>query len=62
MITVAPALAALIERYIGYPASLQNAARHPVQVQWARAFGATAVVDPSALTRAVRRATGSMAI
>ena len=38
------------------------AARHPEQQQWARSFGATAVVDPSALTRTVRRATGSMAI
>jgi adenosylcobinamide-phosphate synthase len=31
MITFAPALAALIERFIGYPAALQNAIRHPVQ-------------------------------
>ena len=38
------------------------AARHPEQHQWARSFGATAIVDPSALTRTVRRATGSMAI
>jgi adenosylcobinamide-phosphate synthase len=31
MITFAPALAALIERFIGYPTQLQNAIRHPVQ-------------------------------
>jgi adenosylcobinamide-phosphate synthase len=31
MITFAPALAALIERFIGYPTSLQTTIRHPVQ-------------------------------
>lgn len=31
MITFAPALAAVIERFIGYPASVQTAIRHPVQ-------------------------------
>lgn len=38
------------------------AARYPEQQQWARSFGATSVVEPSALARTVRRATGSMAI
>jgi adenosylcobinamide-phosphate synthase len=31
MITFVPALAALIERFIGYPAALQSTFRHPVQ-------------------------------
>ena len=31
MISFDPALAALIERYVGYPQALQNAIRHPVQ-------------------------------
>ncbi len=31
MITLAPALASVIERAVGYPAILQNAIRHPVQ-------------------------------
>ncbi len=38
------------------------AARHPDQVALAKSFGAQSVVDPSALTRAVRRVTGTMAI
>jgi threonine dehydrogenase-like Zn-dependent dehydrogenase len=38
------------------------AARYPEQQQLARAFGATAVIDPSALLRTVRRVTGSLAI
>ena len=38
------------------------AARHLDQVSLARSFGATTVVDPSALARAVRRTTGTMAI
>ncbi len=44
------------------PAHLLVAAKHPEQRQLARLLGATAVVDPGALRRAVRSATGSMAI
>lgn len=38
------------------------AARHPEQMTLARSFGAHSVVDPSALARAVRRVTGTMAV
>jgi adenosylcobinamide-phosphate synthase len=31
MISFAPAIAALVERYVGYPSILQNTMRHPVQ-------------------------------
>jgi threonine dehydrogenase-like Zn-dependent dehydrogenase len=37
-------------------------ARHPEQQRLALGFGATTVVDPSALARVVRRASGSLAI
>jgi threonine dehydrogenase-like Zn-dependent dehydrogenase len=39
--------------------SLIAVAKHPEQRNWARQFGATAVVEPDELRRAVRRATGS---
>jgi threonine dehydrogenase-like Zn-dependent dehydrogenase len=38
------------------------AAKHPAQREWARAFGATTVVEPAELRRGVRRATGTMAL
>ena len=38
------------------------AAKHPAQREWARAFGATMVVEPRELRRGVRRATGTMAL
>lgn len=34
-------------------------AKYPEQARWAREFGATAVVEPGSLTRAVRRTTGA---
>jgi threonine dehydrogenase-like Zn-dependent dehydrogenase len=37
-------------------------AKHPVQRDWARDLGADMVVDPDEVARAVRRATGTMAI
>ncbi len=39
--------------------SLIAVAKHPEQRQWARQLGATSVVEPGDLRRAVRRATGS---
>ena len=44
------------------PAALIVAAKHPEQRALARAMGATSVVDPGELLRAVRRATGTLAI
>jgi threonine dehydrogenase-like Zn-dependent dehydrogenase len=37
-------------------------AKYPAQAAWARALGATIVVEPDALARAVRRTTGSFAL
>jgi threonine dehydrogenase-like Zn-dependent dehydrogenase len=42
--------------------SLTVVARHPVQREFARTFGATAVVPEGALPRSVRRLTGSLAL
>jgi threonine dehydrogenase-like Zn-dependent dehydrogenase len=44
------------------PDHLLVAAKHPEQRRLATELGATAVVEPAGLTRAVRRATGSMAL
>lgn len=44
------------------PEQLIVAAKHPEQRQLARSLGATSVVEPSALRRAVRSATKSMAL
>jgi threonine dehydrogenase-like Zn-dependent dehydrogenase len=44
------------------PAQLIVGAKHPEQRAAARRLGATSVIDPGALRRAVRSATGSMAI
>ena len=48
--------------HFNLPGQLVVAAKHPEQVNLARKFGATAVVDPSALVRSVRTVTKSMAI
>jgi threonine dehydrogenase-like Zn-dependent dehydrogenase len=37
-------------------------AKHPVQRDWARGFGADTVVEPGEVARAVRRSTGTMAL
>lgn len=52
---------ASLRRY-NNPAVLLVGAKHPEQRQLAQKLGATQVVDPSALRRAVRRSTGSLAI
>jgi threonine dehydrogenase-like Zn-dependent dehydrogenase len=44
------------------PGALLVGAKHPAQRSWAAEVGATHVVEPGALRRVVRRATGSMAI
>jgi threonine dehydrogenase-like Zn-dependent dehydrogenase len=49
-------------RGIGYGGSILVAAKHPAQRGLARAFGATQVVAPDELNRAVRSRTGAMMI
>lgn len=44
------------------PAALIAVAKHPVQREFAAALGADAIVKPSELARAVRRATGTLAL
>jgi threonine dehydrogenase-like Zn-dependent dehydrogenase len=53
--------AAAIRRW-NRPACLVVAAKHPDQQRLARRFGATEVVEPPELIRAVRRVTGSLAV
>lgn len=48
--------------HLSPPARLLVGAKHPSQQGWARTFGADTVVEPAQLRRAVRRATGSLAI
>jgi threonine dehydrogenase-like Zn-dependent dehydrogenase len=52
---------AALHRWVG-PRRLLVAAKHAVQRRLASDLGATDVVQPSALSRAVRRATGSLAV
>jgi threonine dehydrogenase-like Zn-dependent dehydrogenase len=52
---------AAIDRW-NRPGSLVVAAKHPDQQRLARTFGAGTVVEPGEIVRAVRRATGSLAI
>lgn len=52
---------AAIERWVP-PDCLLVAAKHPEQKAFAKALGATTVVPPDQIRRAVRRATGSMAV
>ena len=49
-------------RAFGRPCSILAVAKYPHQAELAREFGADAVTPPSALARAVRRATGSLAL
>ena len=49
-------------RAFGRPCSILAVAKYPHQAELARALGADAVTPPSGLTRAVRRATGSLAL
>ncbi|CAN5193799.1 zinc-binding dehydrogenase [soil metagenome] len=52
---------AALHRWVG-PRRLLVAAKHAGQRRWASDLGATDAVEPAALTRAVRRATGSLAV
>ncbi len=52
---------AALRRWVG-PDQLLVGAKHPQQCRLATELGATTVVKPAGLTRAVRRATGSMAL
>lgn len=52
---------AALHRWAG-PRRLLVGAKHVGQRRWASELGATDVVEPAALTRAVRRATGSLAV
>jgi threonine dehydrogenase-like Zn-dependent dehydrogenase len=52
---------AALHRWVG-PRRLLVAAKHAVQRRLASDFGATDVVEPAGLVRAVRRATGSLAV
>lgn len=52
---------AALHRWVG-PRRLLVAAKHAEQRRWARELGATDVVEPAGLGRAVRRVTGSMAV
>ncbi len=49
-------------RAYGRPCSILAVAKYPHQAEFARALGADAVTPPSALARAVRRATNSLAL
>lgn len=52
---------AAVRRFTG-AGTVIAVAKHPVQREWAREFGADMVVDPDEVARAVRRATGTMAV
>ncbi|MBW3575169.1 MAG: zinc-binding dehydrogenase [Actinobacteria bacterium] len=59
--TLGLCVTAALRRFVG-PDHLVVAAKHPVQRRMAAELGATTVVEPANLARAVRRATGSMAL
>ena len=59
--TLGLCVVAALRRLVG-PERLVVAAKHPVQRRLAAELGATAVVEPANLARAIRRATGSMAL
>jgi threonine dehydrogenase-like Zn-dependent dehydrogenase len=57
--TIGLATIAALNQFRPDVVSVIAVAKHPEQRQWARQLGATAVVEPGELRRAVRRATGS---
>ncbi|HWH35358.1 MAG TPA: zinc-binding dehydrogenase [Acidimicrobiales bacterium] len=59
--TLGLVVVAALDRWVR-PARILVGAKHPVQRRLARELGATDVVEPPALVRAVRRATGSLAV
>ncbi|HEV2808906.1 MAG TPA: zinc-binding dehydrogenase [Acidimicrobiales bacterium] len=59
--TLGLCVVAALHRWVT-PRRLLVAAKHVGQRRWASELGATDVVEPAAFTRAVRRATGSLAV